>query len=181
MLFLKCPLPALGLLMRCWLGWLGLCSQDFQLSAGLGPLLPLLPSRVGVREALCCSPGAPGQHSSAELGCGDPFTQVEGQARPGAGSTTEDPARELPLFSALASVPDIKQAPCVSGAEWCLQVAAPQVSQVHQACCSKSWTRVYILYVASVFPAWEMDLRIAAPPTTEGLCVACRRGRLWKC
>ena len=68
---------------------------------------------MGVGEALCCSPGAPGQHSSAELGCGDPFTQVEGQARPGAASTTEDPARELPLFSALASVPDRKQAPSV--------------------------------------------------------------------
>ena len=62
---------------------------------------------------MCYSPGAPGHHSSAELGCGDPFTQVEGQARPRAGSTTEDPAREHPLFSALASVPDRKQAASV--------------------------------------------------------------------
>lgn len=103
--------------MRCWLGWLGLCSQDFQPPAGLGPLLPLLPSCTGVGEGWCRLPGALGQHDSAQL---DPFTQAEGQVGPLAGPATEGPARELPLFLALALTPNRTQAPSVC---WALDEA----------------------------------------------------------
>lgn len=112
-MFLKCPLPpALGHLMRCWLGWLGLGSQDFPPSAGLRPPAASTGTRrpialeasqgrerqpvgAGVAQpARSCGPL--GLHTA---GAGDTSTQVQ-KARPSTGPTTEGPARDLPLLLA---------------------------------------------------------------------------------
>ena len=112
-MFLKCPLPpALGHLMRCWLGWLGLGSQDFPPSAGLRPPAASTGTRRPI--ALEASQGRERQPVGAGVaqparsrgplglhtaGAGDIPTQVQ-KARPSTGPTTEGPARDLPLLLA---------------------------------------------------------------------------------